>query len=83
MNYELLRSVMHTQSSLASLMEEFNKSSEEVKFLSNRNAMLVSGIEKIADYFGFEVETVGDIKYINLMGITVMEGPNETLRDTE
>lgn len=82
MNREVLRNIIFTQSTLASLITEFNKTSDDVQIISNRDALLVSGIEKIADYYGYDVDSIGDIKFINLMGITVLEGPNETLRDS-
>lgn len=46
------------------------------------SCMLVNGIEKIADFFGFEVND-GFLKSLNLFDVEILERKDETLRNTD
>lgn len=78
-NWEKLKSIILAASSLKNSIDEFNASSDSIKIESGQ-ALLVKGIDKIADHWAFEPEVIQNtIKVLKLYDIDLMEGMDETV----
>lgn len=78
-NWEKLKSIILAASSLKNSIDEFNASSDSIKVESGQ-ALLVKGIDKIADHWAFEPEVIQNtIKVLKLYDIDLMEGMDETV----
>ena len=74
-----LKSIILAASSLKNSIDEFNASSDSIKIESGQ-ALLVKGIDKIADHWAFEPEVIQNtIKVLKLYDIDLMEGMDETV----
>ena len=78
-NWEDFKSILMSASALRQSIEKFNATSEDVKIESGK-ALLVKGIDKIADHFGYdqsEIDVIpADLKILKLYDITLLESTN-------
>ena len=75
-NWEEFKVILMNASVLRQSIERFNKTSDDVKIESGK-ALLVKGIDKIADHFGYdesEIDVIpSDLKILKLYDITLLE----------
>ena len=75
-NWEDFKSILMHASALRQSIEKFNSENDEVKIESGK-ALLVKGIDKIADHFGYdesEIDVIpADLKILKLYDISLLE----------
>jgi len=75
-NWEDFKSILMNASALRQSIEKFNSENDEVKIESGK-ALIVKGIDKIADHFGYdesEIDVIpADLKILKLYDISLLE----------
>lgn len=75
-NWEDFKSILMHASALRQSIEKFNSENDEVKIESGK-ALIVKGIDKIADHFGYdesEIDVIpADLKILKLYDISLLE----------
>ena len=75
-NWDEFKVILMNASVLRQSIERFNMTSDDVKIESGK-ALLVKGIDKIADHFGYdeaEIDVIpSDLKILKLYDITLLE----------
>ena len=78
------RDILWALSIIKRRVDEFNKSDCGVTIDGYiGTAMIVKGIDKVADFFGYEVEGGDFLKHLKLFDVEIMERVDEVIRDTE
>lgn len=78
-NWEDFKSILMNASALRHSIDAFNANNDDVKIESGK-ALLVKGIDKIADHFGYdqsEIDVIpADLKILKLYDISLLESKN-------